>query len=99
VKKIIAAALLVFSTTAWSHGMYSGYRGYYGTPWMAPALAGAIVGYSLAKPYYYPPAYYQPPVIVQPPVYIQLPSPVGYVQQQILDANCNCYRTVLVPTN
>lgn len=49
-------------------------------------------------------------IVQQPPVYIQSnPAPVYYPQQpqvvysrgyhyeQILDANCNCFRVVLVP--
>ena len=33
------------------------------------------------------------------PVYYQQPNPApsGYHQENILDANCNCYKTVLVP--
>lgn len=82
----------LFATQAEAHGYYRG-------GWVAPALVGGIVGYSLARPYY-PPTYYVPPpqvVYVQPPVVVQQPAPQGYVQQTILDGTCNCYRTVLVP--
>ena len=86
----------LFATQSEAHGYY-GYRG----GWVAPALVGGIVGYSLARPYYPPTYYVQPPpvVYVQPPVYVQQPQqiPQGYHQQEILDASCNCYRTVLVP--
>ena len=90
----LLAMSALFATQSEAHGYY-GYRG----GWVAPALVGGIVGYSLARPYY-PPTYYVPPpqvVYVQPPVYVQQPTPQGYVQTQILDGNCNCYRTVLVP--
>ena len=92
---ILALSLAAFSTSAFA--WQGGYRG----GWVAPALIGGVVGYSLARPYYYgpPPVYYAPPppvVYAPPPVYIQQARPAGYVQQTILDANCNCYRTVLV---
>ena len=103
-KKILALALMTLSASAFAwhggHGYY-GYRGPvyvnnygYQNNWVAPALAGAVVGGMVARSYYAPPVVY-----VQPPVtYYQqpYPAPAGYVQQQILDANCNCYRTVLV---
>jgi hypothetical protein len=37
--------------------------------------------------------YYSPPVYVEPVPQV----PYGYRVEQILDASCNCYRTVLVP--
>jgi len=91
-KKLIAIALVLASTSTFAHGYY--YRG----GWVAPAVIGAAVGYELARPrYYYQPApqvvYVQP----QQPVYVQQPYyNNGYHQETILDANCNCYRTVWV---
>jgi len=97
-KKILAVVLMTVSASAFAWYPYRGpvyvYNngGYHGG-WVAPALAGAVVGAAIARPYYAPPVVY-----VQPsPTYIQQPYPAGYVQQTILDANCNCYRTVLVP--
>ena len=94
-KFILSLCLLGAIGSATAHGYYYGYR----NNWAAPAVIGAAVGYSLARPYYYaPPVYYvPPPVYIQPPMYIQQSVPAGYIQQTILDANCNCYRTVLVP--
>ena len=101
-KKIIAILLLAASSSAfaWHNGYYyGGYR----NNWVAPFVVGAGVGYLATRPYYAPPpAYYYPPAVVyvQPPVtYVQQanPAPSGYHQESILDSNCNCYRTVLVP--
>jgi hypothetical protein len=98
-KKILAILILVLvASTAGAHGYYHGYR----NNWVAPLIVGAGVGYLASRPYYAPPpSYYYPPqvVYVQPPVYYQQPNPApsGYHQENILDANCNCYKTVLVP--
>ena len=94
-KKLVTILLLVSATLANARGFHRG--GY----WIGPAVIGGVVGYSLARPYYYPPYYYptpQPVVIQQPPVYIQQsnPAPEGMHQETILDAHCNCYRTVWV---
>ena len=71
--------------------------------WVAPFVVGGVVGYAVARPYYHP-YYYAPPpqaVYVQPPVYVQQPNPApaGFYQATILDANCNCYRTVWIQNN
>jgi hypothetical protein len=95
------------------HGGYNGYRGGhnnnyrggYNNNWIAPAIGGLIVGgvvgAALASPYYAPaPVYSQPaPVYIQPdPVYTSPPAaPIGYHHEQMLNSNCNCYVTVLVP--
>ena len=105
-KKILFVFLLSIASLAhadrWRHG--SGqyyYHPSYG--WVAPAIIGGAIGYSMARPYYYPPAPYyyipQPIVIQQQPTYMQQPYPAvtGYHQETITDANCNCLRTVLVP--
>ena len=100
-KKIIAIVLMTLSASAFAWNNGNGYRGgynggYYGG-WVAPAIVGVAVGAAIARPYYAPPVYVQQPVYIQQsPTYIQQPYPAGYVQQTILDANCNCYRTVLV---
>lgn len=90
-KILLCLVLLASSISAQAHG-------YYRNGWVGPALIGGVLGYELARPRYYE----QPVVIVQqPPVYVQQPAPApvpyGYRFTQILDANCNCYRTVLVP--
>jgi len=103
-KKIILSLLLVVSALGASNAnAWCCYRGgyYHGgyNSWVAPAIIGGVVGYSIARPYYAQPVYVQP-VYVQPQpqaVYVQQPNPSNYHQENILDANCNCYRTVLVP--
>ena len=104
-KKILALALMTLSASAfaWHGNGYYGYRGPvyvnnygYNNNWVAPAVAGAVVSGLVARQYYSPPQV----VYVQPPVtYYQQPYPANnsYHQESILDANCNCYRTVLVP--
>jgi len=54
--------------------------------WVVPALVTGAVVYAVTRP----PAAQQPPVV-------QIQAPYGYHYENILDANCNCYRTVLVP--
>ena len=73
-------------------GFHGGYRGGYSSYWVAPLIIGGVWGYALT----------QPPIIVQQPPVIYLPnpnmsSPIGYHYEQINDAACGCYRTVLVP--
>ena len=58
--------------------------------WVGPAIIGGIIGYELGRPRYNPPAVVYPPVS-SPPY-----PPYGYHYEQMLDAYCNCYRTVLV---
>jgi len=65
-----------------SHGHNPGW-------WIAPAVVGGIVTYALTRP----------PVVVQPQVVYPntlTPAPVGFHYESIVDANCNCYRWVLV---
>jgi hypothetical protein len=101
-KKLIVTALLIFASTAhadrnWHHNNY--YRSGNNYGWVAPAIIGSAVVYGLTRPYYVAP----PPVVYAPqPVYIQQPNPayappLGYHWDTILDGNCNCYKTVLVP--
>lgn len=98
-KKLALALSLAIATTStafahgWDHGGYRG--GYYHNEynWVAPLIVGGAVGYALSQPrtvYVTPPTvvYTQPPVVYSPPV--------GYHYENILDANCNCYRNVLV---
>jgi hypothetical protein len=69
-KMILTAFVLLFTTTACAGGNNN--------YWVAPAIIGGIIGYGIARPYYYPPqqVYVQPaPVYVQPaPVYVQPPQ-------------------------
>ena len=66
---------------------HHGHHGGYG--WVAPLVIGSAVGYVIAT---------RPIPQPQPIVIQQYPNPpIGYKYEQILDANCNCYRLVLVP--
>lgn len=74
------------------HGGYHGHRG--GGEWIAPLIIGGVVGAIITRES-------QPVIVQQPPIIIQQPQPVygapyGYRYEHILDANCNCYRLVLV---
>ena len=90
---------------------YYGYRHHYyynnfGN-FVAPALIGGIIGYELGRPNVYytnPNVIYSAPatVVQQPPTIIQNSAivtdgtPLGYHTEAIKDADCNCYRNVLV---
>jgi len=82
--------LVTISNQANAHDHHHGYRNPYG--WVAPIVIGGAVGYALSRP--------QTVVVQQPPVvYYPNPQPTvpyGYHYENILDANCNCYRMVLV---
>ena len=98
-KKILLVLLLVISASAhaerWRHG---GGAYYYhpGYGWAVPAIIGGAIVYEATRP---------PVYIQQQPVYIQqpppaapvYPAPAGFHWEAILDANCSCYKTVLVP--
>ena len=60
--------------------------------WIGPLVIGGVLGYALSQPRVVvaspPPPVYYPPVPV---------PPYGYHYETIVDAGCNCYRTVLVP--
>ena len=98
-KKIILVLLLSIVSVAhaerWRHG---GGAYYYhpGYGWAVPAIIGGAIVYEATRP---------PVYIQQQPVYIQqpppaapvYPAPAGYHWEAILDANCSCYKTVLVP--
>ena len=98
-KKILFILVLLLTTTAhaerWRHG---GGAYYYhpGYGWAVPAIIGGVIVYEATRP----PVYIQQPVYVQqqiplaPPVY---PAPAGFHWEALVDSNCNCYRTVLVP--
>jgi hypothetical protein len=99
-KKLALALSLAIatSTSAFAHeGFRGGYHGGYyhnGYNWVAPLIVGGAVGYALSQPrtvYVTPP----PVVYTNPPPVVYNP-PVGYHYESILDANCNCYRNVLV---
>lgn len=87
-KKLVIASLIGLTALgAQAHGYrHPGYPGSH-YDWVAPALISGAVVYAITRP----------PVVQQPPVVVQPQTPYGYHYENILDANCNCYRTVLVP--
>lgn len=94
-KTLLAILFSITSSFAWAGGPHGhGHRHHHGHNhwhWVAPALISGAVVYSLTRPTPPPPVYYvQQPSVLPPP-------PYGYQYQQILDANCNCYRYVLIP--
>ncbi len=87
---VFASMLLIANSSQASpnHRSHSHYRG--GPNWIAPIVIGGVLGYALA----------QPRVVASPPPVYYPPAPVapyGYHYETIVDAGCNCYRTVLVP--
>ena len=94
-KRILTILALVASSTAGAHGpgRYYGPHHYYHSNnwnWVAPAVVTGAIVYGMTWPQQPPP----PQVIYLPAGYP--PPPVGYRYEQILDANCNCYRWVLI---
>ena len=88
---IVATSLL--SGVAHADGYHHGYRGGYGYGWVAPLVIGGAVGYVVSQP--------RTVIVQQQPQVVYVPQPqqvpYGYHYENILDANCNCYRVVLVP--
>lgn len=89
-KKLLLTVLIGFTGLAQAQHHHHGhhYHGGYNN-WVAPFIVGGVVTYALTRP--------QPVVIQQPQVIQTYPqAPYGYHYENILDANCNCYRLVLV---
>ena len=101
-KKIVTVLFLTMTVVSTAHAdrwRYGGGHYYYhpGYGWAVPAVVGGVIVYEATRP----------PIVAvqQQPVYIQQPAPAAPIFTQpadmhweaILDANCNCYRTVLVP--
>ena len=88
-KKLLLIGLLSVATLANAQHHHHGYHhgGY--NNWVAPLIVGGVVTYALTRPQ---------PVIVQQPTVVQTypQAPYGFHYENILDANCNCYRLVLV---
>lgn len=79
---IITTVLALSASAQHRHGHHNS-----GWGWVAPALISGAIVYGVTRPS-------PPPVVYQTQ---QLPPPpYGYRYEQILDANCNCYRWVLV---
>jgi hypothetical protein len=92
-KNAIASVMLFLAATGTAQADYyhqrqhGPHRGGPGYNWVAPLVIGGVVGYALTRPAAPP-----PPVVVAPPYN----APYGFHWETIVDAGCNCYRTVLV---
>ena len=100
-KKILVTAALVLASTAALAHPYYGHRHYprhSHYDWVVPAIIGGVVVYGVTHARSVPPP---PPVVIQAPQVPHVPqvpqAPMGFHYESILDANCNCYKTVLVP--
>lgn len=88
----ILSALALTANAQHRHHKHHGYHyhgGHATYNWVAPMVIGGVVTYALTRPQ-------QPPQVVYQQPQAMPPAPVGYRYEQILDANCNCYRWVLV---
>jgi hypothetical protein len=89
----IASLILVTGTSQANPRFHHGHHhGAHHAEWIAPLVIGSVVTYALTRPA-------PQPVIVQQPqqVYPNIPpAPYGFHYENVLDANCNCYRLVLV---
>ena len=91
---IALASMILVSGTSQANPNHWSHHGYYPNPygWVAPLVIGGAVTYAITRPP-------QTVVIQNPPNVYYQPQPVppvGYHYENILDANCNCYRLVLV---
>lgn len=100
-KKMLLALMLTLSSTiaiagprhhgGHHHHNHGGYR------WVAPAIIGGVIGYSITRPYYYnygAPVYTAPPVYIeQSPAYIQGPQCSPWVETQQPDGTILRSRT------
>lgn len=92
---MIASLVMISGTSQASPRHHHHHRGHHHvvhrTDWIAPLVIGSVVTYALTRP--------QSVVVQQPqptPSSSIPPAPYGYHYENILDANCNCYRLVLV---
>lgn len=88
-KRLFLSLLLLIAIPVMAQHRYHGHHhhGHSSWGWVAPAIIGGAIVYGVTRPS-------PPPVVYQQPVLP--PAPYGYHYEQILDANCNCYRWVLV---
>jgi len=86
---LLTASLITISSVSQAHpygGRPHWAHSHYG--WVAPIVIRGAVGYAIAA---------RPQtVIIQQPSNPYYQPPLGYHYENILDANCQCYRLVLV---
>lgn len=90
---LVFASMLLIANSSQANPMHHRTHSHHhgGPNWIAPIVIGGVLGYALAQP---KTVYVQPAPVYYPP---QPVPPYGYHHETIVDANCNCYRTVLVP--
>jgi len=98
-KKLLTILLLSLSTISYADGWRHGgghyvYRPGYG--WIVPAVVGGVIVYGVTRPRP-PEVVYIPEPVSPPPTTPYWRTPADMHWEAVLDANCNCYRTVLVP--
>jgi hypothetical protein len=94
---ILALSLVAVPAMAQHHHGHGYYRSGPSWGWVAPAIIGGAIVYGATRPSVI--VQTPPPVVYGPqPNVLTVPyaAPVGYHWEQILDANCNCYRLALV---
>lgn len=98
-KKLIVGSLLFGLVSAAFAGPYGHHHNHGGGNWVAPALVGGLIGYAVASRQPQPVYVTASPAITgyYPPAVTYQPVPQTYRYETILDANCGCYRTVIVP--
>jgi hypothetical protein len=92
-KKLLFILTLCLAGTAQAQHRYYHHHhsGGPGWGWVVPAVIGGAVVYGVTRPNPPPP----PPTVIYVPQGYP-PAPPGFHYEQLLDANCNCYRWVLV---
>ena len=98
-KLLLAVALAVTALSAnaegWRHGGgHYVYRGG-GWGWVPAVVVGGAIVYEATRPTTV--VVQQPVPVGPPPATVPPQAPYGYHWEAVLDANCNCYRTVLMP--
>ena len=99
-KVIIGLVFALMSVTSFAqhrpHGSYGHWqhRHHVYSPghWMTPLIIGGVAGYAISRAQTPP----STPSVVYVPQGLP-PAPAGYHYEQLLDANCNCYRWVITP--
>ena len=93
-KKLILILLTALALPVMAQHRHHGHHahGGHGWGWVAPALISGAVVYAATRPAPQPSVVYVP----APQTQVLPPAPMGFRYEQILDANCNCYRWVLV---
>jgi hypothetical protein len=92
----MVVALFCITMAASAEERFHGDRHYVYRPgigWVLPTIVGGVIVYEAIRPT-------QPGVVVvqpSPPVIVPPAPPMGYHWEAILDARCNCYKTVAVP--